>query len=265
MNKGGDAIRVVKRMKRNQEWLIVAAIAVLTVWSAVQTDWSVVHLVQGFGDIYDLIAHHFLPPDLSVLPKLIKPTLETVYMSFVGTVTGALVAVVGGFMAARTTNPWTPLRLAVRGLASVLRNLPTLIWAVFLVAAFGLGNMVGTMAIVFSSIGILVRAYAEILEEIDERQAEALRATGAGYVQILGQAVWPQVLPGFAAWTLYMMELNIRASTIVGMVGGGGIGFAIQNGMKLFQFQQVSVAIAIVLVLIWATEWLTGKIRRRIL
>src|SRR5206468_4361101 len=109
--------------------------------------------------------------------------------------------------------------------------------AIILVAAYGLGPLVGTLALVISALGNLIRAYAEVLEEIDMAQVEAVRATGAKYLQVLAQAVWPQFWTGFIAWSLYQLELNIRSSTIIGMVGGGGLGFVIQNGLKLFQFR----------------------------
>ncbi|MFK7691552.1 phosphonate ABC transporter, permease protein PhnE [Paenibacillus sp. HJGM_3] len=254
-----------QRQKKLQTWMIAAAILALTVWSAIETNFSIVQLFQGGGEIVRFILFDFLPPDFTRIGTLIGPALDTIYISFVAMVAGALLSMLLSFLAASTTSPYRPLQVAVRAFCSVLRNIPTLIWAILLVFAYGLGTTVGCLALILTSIGTLTRAYAEVLEEIDMGQLEAVRATGATYWQVLGQAVMPQFMPGFIGWSLYKLELNIRASTIIGMVGGGGLGFAIQKSIKLFQYQEVSLAILLVIVIILGTEWTTSKIRERIL
>lgn len=253
------------KQKRRQTWMIFIAILAITVWSAWATEFSFFEVFIGVEEIIRFIFVDFLPPDFSTFKRLIGPALDTIYISFVAMVVGAFLSMILAFFAAATTSPSRTIQVAVRAFCSILRNIPTLIWGILLVAAYGLGTLVGTLALIFTAIGTLTRAYAEILEEIDMGPVEAARSTGASYLQVLGQAVFPQFMPGFIGWSLYKLELNVRASTLIGMVGGGGLGFAIQNGLKLFQFKEVSLAIIMVIVLVFVTEWMTSKLRERII
>jgi phosphonate transport system permease protein len=258
-------LKQLHRRKRMQTLFIALGIAAITVWSAAETGFSPFVVFGGMEEVVRFVVYDFLPPDFSTFGKLVQPALETIYISFVAMVVGALLSVVLAFFAAATTAPHPAIQVAVRAFTSVLRNIPTLIWGILLVSAYGLGTLVGTLALILTSIGTLTRAYAEQLEEIDQGQVEAVRATGASYAQVLPQAVLPQFFPGFIGWSLYKLELNVRASTLIGMVGGGGLGFAIQKGLKLFQFQEVSLAILMVIALVFATEFVTSKIRERII
>lgn len=260
-----DHLEQLLRQKKRQTWWIAGAIIAITLWSAWQTNFSFYTVFLGVEEIFRFIVFDFFPPDFSRFNRLIGPALDTVYISFVAMVVGAVISGILAFFAAATTSPSRTLQVAVRAFCSVLRNIPTLIWGILLVAAYGLGTHVGALALIFTAIGTLTRAYAEVLEEIDLGPVEAVRSTGASYFQVLGQAVIPQFMPGFIGWSLYKLELNVRASTLIGMVGGGGLGFAIQNGLKLFQFKEVCLAIIMVIVLIIATEWMTSKLRERIL
>jgi phosphonate transport system permease protein len=260
-----DRLKELQRQKKLQSWLLAAAIVAISVWSAMKTGFSLIELSIGGAEIFRFIVFDFLPPDFTKIGKLIGPALDTIYISFVAMVVGAVLSMVLAFFAATTTAPSKWIQVGVRAICSVMRNIPTLIWAILLVFAYGLGTTVGCIALILTSIGTLTRAYAEVLEEIDMGQVEAVRATGASYGQVLGQAVMPQFMPGFVGWSLYKLELNIRASTIIGMVGGGGLGFAIQKGIKLFQYQEVSLAIIMVILIVIMTEWTTSKIRERIL
>lgn len=255
----------VRRQKRVQTATLAVLIVALVVWSAVETRFNVMSLFGGMGEIFKLVFGDFLPPHPEALSGLIEPALDTIYMSVVGMVVGSVISGVLAFFAAATTTPHRSVLIVVRGFASVLRNIPALIWALMLAYAYGLGTLVGTLAIVIFSVGTLTRTFAEVLEEIDQGQVEAVKATGANFFQVLGQAVMPQFLPGFVAWSMYKLELNIRASAIVGMVGGGGLGFYIQNGLKLFQFKDVSMAILVMLALIVVTEFVTNKIREKVI
>ncbi|SFL71061.1 phosphonate transport system permease protein [Gracilibacillus orientalis] len=258
-------IKDIRKTKRLQTIVILVFVCGLTVWSAIGTDFSFYEVFSGIGLISNFVFLDLLPPDVSASNSLLDAILETLYMGFVGMVIGAGIALVLSFLAASTTTPHPVIQVVVRAFTSIIRNIPGLIWALILVASYGIGVTVGTLSLILGSIGFLTRVFADTLEEIDTGKIEALHATGSNYFQILAQGVFPQFLPGFVAWSLYNLELNIRASTIIGMVGGGGIGFAIQKGIKLFQYKEVSMAIILVLILILSTEFLTSKIRERII
>ncbi|MCR2807771.1 phosphonate ABC transporter, permease protein PhnE [Paenibacillus soyae] len=260
-----EQLERMKRTKRDQLILVLVLIVGLSVWSAFGTSFSLPALWGGFGDGARFLFVDLMPPDISGLPDLIGPALDTIYMSFVAMFIGSIIAGALSIFAAATTSPHPVLQVALRAFSAMFRNIPVIIWTILLVASFGLGNLVGTLSLLIVSIGMLVRCFAESLEEIDMGQVEALRAAGASYWQVIGQAVLPQFLPSFIGWSLYNLEINVRASTIVGMVGGGGLGFAIQSGIKLFQYKDVSMAVILVLVIVLATEMLTNRIRRRII
>jgi phosphonate ABC transporter, permease protein PhnE len=255
----------IRRAKRTQTIVFFVLLAGLTLWSAAGTGFYPSALWNGIGDGARFLFVDLLPPDASKFPGLIEPALDTIYMSFVAMFVGSLIAGFLSIFAAATTSPNSALRIAMRGLSAMLRNIPVIIWTILLVASFGLGNLVGTLSLLIVSVGMLVRCYAESLEEIDMGQVEALRAAGAGYWAVLTQAVLPQFLPSFIGWSLFNLEINVRASTIVGMVGGGGLGFAIQSGIKLFQYKEVSMAVLLVLIIVLGTEFLTSRVRERLI
>lgn len=260
-----DEIKAIRRKKRTQITVAFILICGLTIWSAIGTDFSFYEVFSGIGLISNFVFFDLLPPDVTETSTLLQAILETLYMGFVGMVVGAAIALILSFLAASTTTPHPIIQVVVRAFTSIIRNIPGLIWALILVASYGIGVTVGTLSLILGSVGFLTRVFADTLEEIDTGKIEALHASGSDYFQILAQGVFPQFFPGFVAWSLYNLELNIRASTIIGMVGGGGIGFAIQKGIKLFQYKEVSMAILLVLIMILATEFLTGKIRERVI
>lgn len=254
-----------KRKKRNQLIVFLSFLLALTIWSAIGTNFNPFELLGGLMEGFRFIFVDLLPPSPAQLPNLLDSALETVYMSFVAMFVGSIIAAVIALFTAATTTPIPFLSPICRAFSALLRNIPVVIWAILLVSSFGLGNMVGTLSLLIVSVGMLVRCFAESLEEIDMNQVEALRAVGASHWQIITGAVLPQFMPSFIGWSLFNLEINIRASTIVGMVGGGGLGFVIQSGIKLFQYQQVSMAIVLVLCIVLCTEWVTGKVRGRLI
>ncbi|MDQ8737563.1 phosphonate ABC transporter, permease protein PhnE [Paenibacillus sp. LHD-38] len=260
-----EQLQMVRRSKRNQLIIMALFLAALTVWSAVGTDFTPGALWGGLGDGARFLFVDLMPPEAASFPGLIEPALDTIYMSFVAMVIGAVVAGFLSIFAAATTSPHPILQIGLRAFSALFRNIPVIIWTILLVASFGLGKLVGTLSLIIVSIGMLVRCFAESLEEIDMGQVEALRATGASYAQVMTQAVLPQFLPSFVGWSLYNLEINVRASTIVGMVGGGGLGFTIQSGLKLFQYKEVSMAVLLVLAIVLVTEFMTNRIRERII
>ncbi|WP_062049203.1 ABC transporter permease subunit [Bacillus sp. JCM 19034] len=168
-------------------------------------------------------------------------------------------------MAAKNTTFHPILALASRSIIAFLRAVPALIWAITLVVAFGLGALSGTIALALSGVGILGKAYADVLEGIDPKQVEAVRSTGASWFQVMGQAVWPQFKTGFVAWSLYKMDLNIREAAVLGLIGAGGIGYTLQGHINLFQYNKATVGILMIFILILIVEYITAKVRERLL
>lgn len=261
---------VWRKRTSGQEWALFAgwvALAILFAWCwqvmTENTIWAFVRdaPIQG----RDLIARGF-PPRWEYASHLWKPLWDTINMATLGTLLGTIVAVPIAFLAARNT---TPSRAFARPLALLIivasRSINSLIWALVLVIVFGPGILAGILAIALRSIGFVGKLLYEAIEEIDETQVEAVRATGAGTLQVLDYGVWPQVLPAFAGITVFRWDINIREATILGLVGAGGIGLPLQSSLNTLAWSQVSVIFALILVTVVVSEWISAKIRHAII
>jgi len=250
---------------RWKKFLVILAFMVITAWSMTGIGFSIKEIVSGMGEVIRFITVDMIPPDIFSLPDLMQPLLDTIYMSFVAVVVAAVISFVLAYLASSITTPHPILQIAARGLASILRTIPDMVWVLLLVPAYGLGTLAGTMALLIASVGLLTRSFAEALDEVDKGQLEAVKTTGAGWLQTMSRAVLPQFLPQFVSWSLFGWDTNVRSSTVIGMVGAGGLGFAIQSGIKLFQFEEVTMAILMTVVLFIGIEMITTELRRRII
>jgi phosphonate transport system permease protein len=177
----------------------------------------------------------------------------------------AVFSLVMSFLGTPAICPFWPVNGLIRGFASVLRNIPSLVWAFILVAAFGIGAAVGVLALIISTVGALTRYFIETLDEVAEEYMEALRSTGAAVFPVITQAILPAAMPSFIAWFLYCVELNVRASTILGMVGAGGIGLLMMGYIKQYNYPAASTAILAVAVIIIGVNLLTDYLRKILL
>ncbi|WP_249869579.1 phosphonate ABC transporter, permease protein PhnE [Oceanobacillus saliphilus] len=260
-----EAYKSRKRSLLYNRYFILGILAILIIWSWVGTKFHIMDLFSGFSNMAIFIFQDLLPPDFTTIPSFVGPILETLYMSYVGLLFSVTFSLFFGLMAAKNTTVHPAVAIVSRSFIAFLRSIPAMVWGILLVAAIGLGPLAGTLALGLSGIGILGKAFADLLEEIDENQVNAVRATGANWYQVIGQAVWPQFKPGFVGWSLYKMDLNIREASVLGVVGAGGIGFALEGSISLFQYQQASVGILAIFALILVVEFITAKLREKII
>lgn len=254
-----------KRILRSNRFIILGVILAVIIWSWLGTEFQIRDLFTGLSNMAVFIFQDMLPPDFSTISSFIGPVLETLYMSYIGLFISVTFSLVFGFMAAKNTTIHPILAVFSRSLVAFLRSIPAMVWGILLVAAIGLGPLAGTLALGLSGIGILGKAFADLLEEIDMNQVDAVRATGATWLQTMGQAVWPQFKPGFVGWSLYKMDLNIREAAVLGVVGAGGIGFALESSISLFQYKQATVGILMIFALILVVEFITAKLREKMI
>ncbi len=186
---------------------------------------------------------------------------QTLAMAFLGTFLGTLGALGVGFLAARNVMPFAAVRQIVRRILDVLRGIDQLVWGLVFVRAVGLGPLAGVLAIFVSDLGTLSKLYAEAIENIDRKQVEGVRSTGAGPIAVIRYGFLPQVLPVFISQSLYFLESNTRSATILGIVGAGGIGMIIIERFRASLYDQVAFVVLNVLVLIFAIDWLSKRIR----
>ena len=168
---------------------------------------------------------------------VVGATLETVQMALAGTFMALVVAFPLGFLAARNTTPHPLVYRSVRTILNLLRTTPDLALGLLFVAAVGLGAFAGTLALAIHTATVLGKLLSESVENIDEGIVEAIRATGAGYTQIVSFAVLPQILPDLISFTLYRLETNIRAASVLGLIGAGGIGYLMNTSFRTFQYR----------------------------
>lgn len=242
--------------------IITIALGVIY-WCYNQTNFSLAKLRAGWGGIVDIVGR-MLPPRFDILADMIGPTIETVQISICGTILAILFSLPLGFFAASNITPHRLLYSLSRFILNAARAIPDMIFALIFVAAVGLGPFPGTLAIGFSSCGMLGKFFADTIESIDSGVLEALQATGASRLQTLVYAVIPQVLPEFISLSLFRWEMNFRASTILGIVGAGGIGFELQAAIRLFNYRDMTMILIIILVIVSIVDFISSKIRSKI-
>lgn len=204
------------------------------------------------------ITHLFLP---GVVPYVI----ETLQIAIIGTTLSILLSIPFGLLAARNISPHPFVYQTTRLIMNSIRAIPELIFALVFVAAVGLGPFAGVLALAIGAIGFMAKLYAESIEQIDPQQVMALRATGASHLQVFAYSVIPQVLPLAAAYSLQLFEHNVRAATILGLVGAGGVGFILQKYMALFQYRELMGAVIILIIAVTVIDRASDYIRKRII
>jgi phosphonate transport system permease protein len=190
---------------------------------------------------------------------------ETILISYVGTLFGAVLAFALNFLAAENTSPAPWLRFVIKRLLEFCRTVPGIVFALIFVIAFGLGPMAGVLAITLHSIGALAKQYAEMVENIDMKPVEGVRSTGASWLSCMRFAVLPQVAAGFASYTLLRFEINVREASVMGFVGAGGIGTELVVAVRKFYYSDVSAILLMIVLTVFVIDIGTGFIRERLL
>lgn len=188
---------------------------------------------------------------------------QTIAMAFLGTLLGTVFALGLGFLAAKNTMPLALVRHAVRRMLDVFRGVDGVVWALVFVRAVGLGPLAGVLAIWVSDMGNLAKLYSEAIENIDRKQVEGVRATGADQPRIIRFGYIPQILPVFISLSLYSFESSVRSATVLGLVGAGGIGMIIIERFRAGLFDQVAFVVLNVLIVIAVIDYCSGLIRKR--
>jgi phosphonate transport system permease protein len=245
-------------------WLIGAAIFIYC-WNLIsdKTIWAFV--TDAPTQAADLGAR-MVPPDWGSILQLGRPIWDTLNIATLGTVMAIVFAVPVAYCAARNTTPSVAL---VRPVALFIivssRSINSLIWALMLVTIIGPGVFAGILAIGLRSIGFCAKLLYEAIEEIDEGQVEAVRATGASGAQVTAYAIVPQVMPAFAGISVFRWDINIRESTVLGLVGAGGIGLPLNAAITTLAWTQVSLILLVIIATVVVSEWVSAKVRHAII
>lgn len=254
---------VISRGQRVARAAGATVFALLVVQALAVTHANLGELVSGVTGLLDIL-HRSFPPHAPAWPTDLHALLETFDIALVGTIVAAILALPLAVCAAENIAPSRPVYLIARAIIAVTRVVPDLVWALFFVAAVGLGAFAGVLALSVHSIGMLGRLFAETIEDMDLGPVQALEVAGAGRLQRISHAVVPGVLPTLTGIALYRLDENVRSSLVLGFVGAGGIGFQILSAMQLFDYRTVSVLIILTFVLVVVVERAAAFIRRRI-
>ena len=261
-----DIIRS-RRQNRGAKGAFYALLFIMVVWSIKvtvidDTDWE---RIGSLGKVL-AAASRFIGIDFSLFPSLIGPTLETLMIACLGTLVGVILCIPAVWFGAHNITPYKPITYPLARLMMTLsRSVHEIVWALFFVAAVGLGALAGVMALAVRSIGFIAKMSAEAIEDIDPGPVDAIRAAGGNDFQVMIYAVLPQVLPQVLSVIIFEWDINIRRSAILGMVGAGGLGLVFFRQMNTFNYHGVTSVIIAILLLILLGEVLSYFARKAVI
>ena len=261
-----EALAAARRRTRTLRYAVYLAVAAVVAWSVEaivvgDTDWSRIS-VAGVAKA----AWRFIDFDLSILPSLWDATLETVLMATLATLLGALMAIPVAWLGAGNISPLGRASyLFGRVLMTLSRSVHEVVWGLVFVAAVGLGALAGVLAMAVRSIGFISKTVAEAIEDVNPGPVEAMRAVGANRFQVLMFGIVPQILPVAIGNVIFEWDVNIRRSTIMGLVGAGGLGLALHRQMASYNYGGIATVIFVILVLIVFGEVFSAWARKRVI
>ncbi len=238
----------------------IAGLTALFLFSILGMNLNVARIITGVDRLRTMLGQMF-PPDLSIIGRVAGPALETLYVAIVGTFIGVVLSLFIGVLAAHNITPHPIVEIGLKSFAAFTRAVPALIWALLFIVAVGLGPLPGILALAVNSIGMLGKVFAESIEEIDRGQIEAVAATGATPLQIVFKAIIPSVTPALVSWSLFRLDINIRYSAVLGVVGAGGIGLELVRSTRMLAFNETLTVTLVIFAMVWVVEYVNNKIR----
>ncbi|WP_018525459.1 phosphonate ABC transporter, permease protein PhnE [Alkalispirochaeta alkalica] len=239
--------------------LLVTVLYLIFALQMMQVSWQ--RVLDGIPRAGNMLRMAF-PPDYGSRGRLIvRGFIESFQMTVIATAAGVLLSVPIGFMAAKNIAP-LPVYLVGRAIVVVSRSLHPVVMGVLFVAAVGFGAFAGILTLIMFTIGFVGKLLAEAIEEIKFGQVEGVRSTGAGFLSVLVYAVFPQVLPRLIGLSMYQLDINLRASAIVGLVGAGGIGGTLNTAFGRYDYATAAAILLVMVAIILVTEGISGYLRR---
>ncbi len=241
--------------------ILIAIVAAAISWQLLQINYG--YLGTAPEEFMDLI-NRMYPPNVAYTGEIISPMIETVHIAILGTALAVLMSVPVSLLGAENTTPNQYTFFLGKLIISASRSVNVIIWALVFVIIFGSGALAGTLAIAVRSIGFCSKLIAEAIEEIDPGQVEAITATGANSVIAAIYGIVPQIKPAFIGVATYRWDINVRASTIIGFVGAGGIGVELNTSINFFAWQQVLTILIAILGIVIVSEVVSAYLRRKV-
>lgn len=257
-----DFVSFINRYSGISRIIILCLVVLLYSWAlqGLKVDFEL--LKNSFPYITDFVSRLF-PPNLEVVDIAIKALIETIQMSLWGTTIGAMLSLPIAVASANNIAPrW--LQWLANLLQNAVRSVPSIILGLIFVAATGLGAPAGTLALGIYTIGYLGKFYQQAIEAVDPRSLESLQVAGASKLQIVQYGILPQVLPLGLGYTLWMFEYNIRAASVLGVVGAGGIGFQLKSYIDGFEYTKATTMMLVLLIVVTVIDVFSSQLRHRL-
>ncbi|WP_457940766.1 phosphonate ABC transporter, permease protein PhnE [Mesorhizobium sp. 10J20-29] len=227
--------------------------------SSVEVNWARVY--EGLERGWRFLQGFLVPDFTSRWRDIGSGLVESLTMTVTSTIVGVLLAIPVGIGAARNLAP-LPVYLVCRSIVAISRSLQEIIVAILFVAMFGFGPFAGFLTLTFATIGFMAKLLAEDIEDIDEAQTEAVRATGASWWQVVNYAVQPQVMPRLIGLALYRLDINFRESSVIGIVGAGGIGATLNTSIDRYEYDSAGAILLIIIAIVMLAEYSSGFVRK---
>ena len=243
---------------------ILAAILAVSYWSALGTEFSVIKFIEGFDNAYDFL-RRALPPSLENAHRILPRLTETIGIALLGTTFGIIMAFPLAFLASRNIVKSALICQAVRLVIDAFRGISEIVWAFLFVAAVGLGPFPGVLALAIHNAGALGKYFSETIEGIDPGIMEAVAAPGSNQIKLIARGIWPELRPLFVNYMFYYFEASVRAATILGVVGAGGIGLEFIIAFKHFKYPEAMTIVISMWLLVTITDRASAYVRRRLL
>jgi len=243
-------------------WATVLGLVAYLAYASTALDLNWARFVHGLPRAWDFISR-MVPPSFERWELIVSGGLESLRMALISSFIGVVIGVPVAVGASRNLSPWYVYLLS-RGYIAISRTFPEVIIAILFVKAFGFGAFAGTLTLVAAASGFIGKLLAEDIEDIDPGQVEAIRATGAGGMKVLLYGVFPQVLPRLVGLAIYRLDINLRASTIIGIVGAGGIGSALFHSFKRYDYDFTLAILLVIIAMVMVAELVSTELRRRI-
>ena len=196
--------------------------------------------------------------------NVIQPLIETLQIAVLSTIIGCSLALPISFAMSPLTTPNRPTYLVSRAVMNVVRAIPDLFWAKLLVTALGIGAFAGSWALSVFSTAVMVKLFSETIDNANPGPLEAARAAGGRHTPVVRTGVLPAVFPAYVSYALYVLELNVRASVVLGLVGAGGIGRVLEAQRQFFKFDRILGILVLIFVVVWVVDHLSVALRKRL-
>ena len=241
------------------------AVVVMLAAAAPLADLRPGHLISSIGRLGEFLTNFAVPPDWAYVGTVLEKLAETVEMAFLATAIAAVVSLPLGVLAARNASPHPAISHGLRSLLTLMRSLPELMWALVFVSAVGLGPLPGVMALAFVTVGFLGKFLAESIEAVPDGAVEGVAAHGANRMQVRFFALLPAAWPDFIAVLFYVFDHNVRAATILGLVGAGGLGYDMTMAMRLFRYERLILIVLAIYLAVTILDRLSDRLRARVI